>query len=152
VDLAVFQVSPWRYCKLRISERPSVGTPQTGVRQAGASRGSAGVDRSQSVGVRCVGRSGTWSGLMWSGSGAGIGLELSETFLNGPEWFQRDLRILCSSSSAHCVGRPWGSRGRRFKSCRPDGMMGGFLTTREPPISLSTCDNAPLDDLASSSE
>ena len=81
---------------------------------------------SQSVGVRCVGRSGIWSGLMWSGSGAGSGLELSETFLNGPKWLRRDLRILCSSSSAHCVGPPWGSRGRRFKSCRPDGEVGSI--------------------------
>jgi hypothetical protein len=82
---------------------------------------SADVGRSQSVGVRGVGRSGIWSGLMWSGSGAGIGLELSEMFPNGLEWLRCDLRIRCSSCSAHCVGRPWGSRGRRFKSCRPDG-------------------------------
>jgi hypothetical protein len=42
----------------------------------------------------------------------------------------------------------WGSRGRRFKSCRPDGEMGGFLTTREPPIGVSTCRNSSLGDLA----
>jgi hypothetical protein len=36
-----------------------------------------------------------------------------------------------------------GSRGRRFKSCRPDGVVGGSLAMREPPISLSTCGNAP---------
>jgi hypothetical protein len=83
-----------------------------------------------------------WSQLMWSGSGAAVGPELSETFLNSPGRFRRDLRILCFSSSVHCAGRPWGSRGRRFKSCRPDGAMGGSLHNREPSISLSISGNA----------
>jgi hypothetical protein len=42
----------------------------------------------------------------------------------------------------------WGSRGRRFKSCRPDGTMGGFLSTGEPPISVSTCADRLFVDLA----
>jgi hypothetical protein len=49
-------------------------------------------------------RSGFWSGLAWSGSGAGIGHELSETFLKSSEWYRRNLRILCFCCSAHCAG------------------------------------------------
>jgi hypothetical protein len=41
----------------------------------------------------------------------------------------------------------WGSRGRRFKSCRPDGEMGGSFSTREPPIGVSTCKDVDISDL-----
>jgi hypothetical protein len=92
--------------------------------------------------------SGSWSRLMWSGSGAGIGPELPETCLNSSQLSWRDLRISCLSCSEHFVGPPWGSRGRRFKSCRPDGAMGGFLIAREPPVSVSTCGNRLSSDLA----
>jgi hypothetical protein len=38
----------------------------------------------------------------------------------------------------------WGSRGRRFKSCRPDGHDGRFSTTGGAAHRLSTSGNAPL--------
>jgi hypothetical protein len=79
---------------------------------------------------------------MWSGSGAGIGPELTETFLNGSQWSRCDLRISCLSCSACFVGPPWGSRGRRFKSCRPDGVVGDSSHCEEPPINLSTSGSA----------
>jgi hypothetical protein len=45
---------------------------------------------------------------MWSESGAGIGPELSETFLNSSQWSRCDLRISCLSCSGCFVGPPWG--------------------------------------------
>jgi hypothetical protein len=34
-------------------------------------------------------------------------------------------------------GSAWGSRGRRFKSCRPDGWQGGTLRIGVPPLPAS---------------
>jgi hypothetical protein len=65
-----------------------------------------------------------WSGLTWSGSGAGIGPELSETFLNSSQWSRRDLRIVCLSCSSHCVGLGVkGSQVQILSSRRRDGVV-----------------------------
>lgn len=37
----------------------------------------------------------------------------------------------------------WGSRGRRFESCRPDGMSGRFPSMGEPPVSRVSCGYRP---------
>lgn len=54
-----------------------------------------GVDESGFGGLHAQYVERIWSRLMWSGSGAGIGPELSETFLNRSQWSRRDLRIAC---------------------------------------------------------
>jgi hypothetical protein len=96
VASVVFHVPPLRYYRLRVSECRRAGLRRPGRGTHVHHAATMDIGHSQPVGVRDA-RSGSWSGLMWSGSGAGIGLELSETFLKSPKWFRRDLRILCSS-------------------------------------------------------
>jgi len=98
--------------------------------RAGSPCGSSGLRRSEVVrdgGHRSLRSpawrpcwSGFWGGLMWSGSGAGIGPELTETFLNSSRWSRRDLRISCLSCSARCLGVK-GSQVQILSSRRRDG-------------------------------
>jgi hypothetical protein len=81
----------------------------------------------------------------WSESGARIVPQLRSTDLNRREQPRRDLRIRCLRWSNGLLRLPWGSRGRRFKSCRPDGRMGGGRLSRPPPIPMSTCGNVAPD-------
>jgi hypothetical protein len=71
-----------------------------------------------------------------------MGCELRRTEMIILQLHRDDLQICRYRRSGAGSRLPWGSRGRRFKSCRPDGRTGGVLFAGMPPDRVFTSANA----------
>ncbi len=130
--------------------RPSKPSPVS-TRRSGAASGScsrissdlwAGEIDAALQGERSRRWSGTWSNEAWSETGAAIVPAMRRTDLNGRQLHRFTCRNRRNCRSTKLSRLPWGSRGRRFKSCRPDGRTGGVLFAGMPPDRVFTSANA----------